>query len=69
MTMSEIIGIGLIILFIILLIVTVKIVLIYPDFRRELRYINSEIHRTHGREKEHWKRRRRRLIKRFFRSI
>ncbi len=30
-------------------------------FVRELRYLNSEIGRTSGREQRHWKRRRRRL--------
>ena len=69
MARYEIIGISCIIIFIILLIFVLKIILAYPEFRRELRYIDSEIHRTHGREKEYWKRRRRRLIKRFFRSI
>ena len=31
------------------------------DFSRELRYLNNEIKRTSGKEREHWLRRRRRL--------
>ena len=31
-------------------------------FRRELKYINSEINRNEGREKERWKRRKKRLL-------
>lgn len=31
------------------------------DFRRELRYINMEIQRNTGREREHWIKRKRRL--------
>ena len=33
----------------------------YGDFRRELKYINLEIGRTYGEEREDWKRKRRRL--------
>ena len=32
----------------------------FDDFTRELRYINQEVHRTKGGEREHWKRVRRR---------
>lgn len=31
------------------------------DFQAELRYVNSEIYRTHGEEKDYWKARRKRL--------
>lgn len=31
------------------------------DFRRELRYINMEIKRNEGREREHWIKRKKRL--------
>lgn len=31
------------------------------DFRRELRYINMEIQRNEGREREHWIKRKKRL--------
>lgn len=31
------------------------------DFRRELRYINMEIERNEGREREHWIKRKKRL--------
>ena len=33
------------------------------DFRRELRYLNSEIGRTEGREQQHWIKRKKRLIR------
>jgi len=33
------------------------------DFRRELRYLNSEINRTEGREQLHWIKRKKRLIR------
>lgn len=33
------------------------------DFRRELRYLNSEISRTEGREQQHWIKRKKRLIR------
>ena len=36
-------------------------VFVIRDFRRELRYINREIQRATGREKEHWKKARRKL--------
>lgn len=33
------------------------------DFRRELRYLNSEINRTEGREQLHWIKRKKKLIR------
>ena len=33
------------------------------DFRRELRYLNIEISRTQGREKLHWVKRKKKLIR------
>lgn len=33
------------------------------DFRRELRYLNSEIGRTEGREQLHWIKRKKKLIR------
>ena len=35
-------------------------------FTRTLKYINSEIERSHGSERRSWKRKRKRLFKRFF---
>lgn len=31
------------------------------DFRRELRYINNEIRRNHGKEKRYWEKRKKKL--------
>lgn len=33
------------------------------DFRRELRYLNSEIDRTEGREQQHWIKKKKKLIR------
>ena len=33
------------------------------DFRRELRYLNSEISRTEGREQLHWIKRKKKLLR------
>ena len=49
---------------VILVVVVVVLALFLPwlrDFRRELRYINKEIGRTDGREREHWKKKKKRL--------
>ena len=55
-------------LWIILAVVIVLHIILIPgliyflnDFSQELRYINNEIGRSTGKEKEHWLRRRRRL--------
>lgn len=50
-----------------IIIIILNMALSYPEFKRQLKYINSEIQRTEGREKKHWKRRKRRLIIRFLR--
>ena len=45
----------------VLLALLVKLALFINDFSQELKYINNEIHRTHGAERKHWLRERRRL--------
>lgn len=60
-------AICLVVVAVIAVIVIVYIAMSYPEFKRRLNYINSEIRRTHGREREHWKREKRRLILNFFR--
>ena len=42
---------------IVILLVVVRI----SEFTQELRYLNTEIHRTSGEQRRHWLRRRRRL--------
>ena len=69
MTKSRIIAIISLIIFIIIFSFIIRGILAYPEFKRQLRYLNSEIHRTSGNERKHWKRRKRRHIKRYFRSI
>ena len=49
-----------------LIITIVKIIYGISNFSRNLKYINSEINRTHGSEKEAWKRKKKRLIRKFF---
>ena len=39
-----------------------KLIFISDFFFRELKYLKSEIHRTRGKERERWKRRKRRLL-------
>ena len=48
-----------------LLLIFVVAVLIpwLQDFRRELRYLNSEIGRTEGREQLHWIKRKKKLLR------
>lgn len=46
----------------IILLFIVKIIFSFVEFGRDLRYINMEINRTDGRERRHWKRKRRELI-------
>ena len=41
--------------------VTVSLVVFFRDFTRQLTYLNSEIERSEGRQRQHWIRRRRRL--------
>lgn len=45
-----------------LFLLTLKIVLASDSFFRELKYLKFEIQRTKGKERERWKRRKRRLI-------
>ena len=46
----------------ILLLAGVRLAIWFQAFRKELRYINSEISRTTGRERAHWERRKKRLL-------
>ena len=43
------------------LVFAVSVITKYSNFNRELRRLNMEINRTHGREKEHYIRRKRKL--------
>lgn len=53
----------LIILAVLLLILAaVRLAIFLQWFRRELRYVNKEIARTHGDEKKHWQKRKKRLL-------
>ena len=54
---------------VILVIAIIYIALSYPEFKGKLNYINSEINRTHGKERAHWKREKRRLIRSFLRFM
>ena len=50
---------------ILLLLIMVVLMCSFPWiqwFRRELKYLNSEIKRNEGKEKERWKRRKKRLL-------
>ena len=46
---------------IILIAVIFYLTVLFTTFKRELDYINREIKRTYGSEREHWKRQRKRL--------
>ena len=50
-----------IVIVIILLILFVRAVWFFDDFSRELKYLKTEINRTHGDEREYWIHKRRRL--------
>ncbi len=52
------IGLVGLVLFVLLLFGTIYLI---NDFSKELKRINCEINRTHGHERKHWVRRRRRL--------
>lgn len=52
--------IGLVLLLLVPL-VTVSFAIFLRDFSRQLAYLNSEIERSEGRQRQHWIRRRRRL--------
>ena len=39
----------------------IEFIISLNEFRTELRYINNEINRTDGKEREHWVKQRRRL--------
>lgn len=47
---------------IILLLAIIKVCIFMQAFLRELRYLNNEINRTEGREREHYIRRKKRLF-------
>ena len=53
--------IALIIIGIVLLILFIRAISFFYDFSQELKYLNTEIRRTHGRERKHYIRKRRRL--------
>ncbi len=52
--------IGVVCVLVVFLLLTVLIKFL-NDFRSEFRYLNTEIHRTEGREQKHYIRRKRRL--------
>ncbi len=41
---------------------TVTGILHFQEFRHELKYINMEIKRTHGKERKYWKKQKRRFL-------
>lgn len=47
--------------FLILILFLIFMALFLDDFSRELKYLNTEIRRTSGREQKYWKKRKRRL--------
>lgn len=47
--------------FLILILAVTRLAMFLQWFCRELRYVEKEIDRTHGAEKEHWKKRKKRL--------
>ena len=49
-----------VILFVVALL-TVALVQFFGEFTKELKYINTEIRRTDGRERKHWKKQKRKL--------
>ena len=49
------------IIFLTLFALLVKVILVLKDFSRELKYLNCEIRRTSGEERQEWIRQRRRL--------
>ena len=51
-----------IIALVLLLLAAVRLAMFLQWFRRELRYVNKEIARTHGDEKKHWQKRKKRLL-------
>ena len=46
-----------------LMLAAVRFAIFLQWFRRELRYVNKEIARTHGDEKKHWEKRKKRLLR------
>lgn len=54
-------GIGAAVVFALVVFVAVFIPWLH-DFRRELKFINMEISRNTGREREHWEKKKRRLL-------
>ncbi len=64
---AAILKISLFVIAFFLIMVILYVALTYSEFKRKLNYINSEIARTHGREREYWKRKRKRLILNYIR--
>ena len=56
----------LVIIILVLFVIILKFVFGIINFSRSLKYINSEIKRTHGAEKKSWQRKRKRLFTKFF---
>ena len=48
---------------VLLILACVRLAIFLQWFCRELRYVNKEIARTHGNEKKHWEKRKKRLIR------
>ena len=61
------IGFCLLIILLVVGVVIAKLVYGIINFSRSYKYINSEIKRTHGAEREAWIRKKRRLFTRFYR--
>lgn len=53
---------ALVIIGIILVLAVIRSYIVLQAFLRELRYLNNEINRTEGREREHYIRRKKRLL-------
>lgn len=63
---QTLVSICLFILALVLFIIIVKLIFGIINFSRSLKYINSEIKRTHGSERKAWQRKRKRLFTKFF---
>ncbi len=50
------------VLLVFIIAVIIKLVLFIKSIKEELKYINIEIGRTEGREKSHWKKKKRQLL-------
>lgn len=63
---SSLVKLCICVLALVVFIIFVKFIIGMIHFSRSLKYINSEIERTHGSERKSWERKKKRLIKRFF---